>query len=178
MTDRQRNARGPTNAERPALRGDKSHFKPRFRYAVGALAPLLLAACGSTTFSPTGPAYPPKPADCRFDVLTLMPAEGVTEIGTVDIEPGQGGVNTHSRLDSFKREIAPHVCQAGGDVAVAQANGLGWYIKATVLKRTGAPAASRGLGAPTAVGEGCMFDTQCKGERICVSGACVDPPRK
>ncbi len=95
------------------------------------------------------------------------------EIGTVDILAVGQHVDSR-RLDQVKELIERDVCGAGGDAAVAIANGFGSYIKATILKSTGvAPAAN----APTAA-EGCRFDTQCKGDRICVQGQCTDPPAK
>lgn len=153
----------------------------RLAHALPISALLLLAACGSTTLTRTGQTYPAKPKNCQFDVVTTVPNEGVTEIGTIDIESGAYASNTYSTLGEVKREIAPLVCKAGGDIAVAQANGFGWYIKATILKRTGAPpgqAVLTSAPAPAAGGEGCKFDTQCKGDRICVAGSCVDPQKK
>jgi len=63
---------------------------------------------------------------------------------------------------------------SGGDAAIAYANGYGYYIKATVLKGTGRPAPVSLTSAPSG---GCTYDTQCKGDRVCVAGACVDPKR-
>lgn len=141
---------------------------------------LLLAACGSTTLTRTGTAYQSKPMNCSFDLVTAMPVDGVTEVGTVDVEPGMWGGNVYTTLGDVRPVLAPHVCKAGGDIAVAQANGLGVYIKATILKRTGAPAAGQAslTSAPAPSGEGCRFDAQCKGDRICVANACVDPHKK
>jgi hypothetical protein len=81
------------------------------------------------------------------------------------------------------------VCKAGGDGAIAFANGYGMWIKATVIKRTGvaaapAPAAAPVASAPAAAipaaasgaeHSGCSYDTQCKGDRICEAGRCVSP---
>ena len=78
-----------------------------------------------------------------------------------------------NKLDWFKEVIERDVCQAGGDAAVAMANGSGIYIKATILKSTGGAAAAN---APTTA-VGCQFDTQCKGDRICVKGECTDPAK-
>jgi len=59
-------------------------------------------------------------------------------------------------------------------------NGLGQYIKATVLKtsdpRAAATTPTEGSApalAPMPAG-GCTFDTQCKGDRICSKGECVE----
>ena len=68
--------------------------------------------------------------------------------------------------------------QLGGDAAIASANGFGWYIKASVLKRVAsAPtsAVAAVAAAPAIRHGGCEFDTQCKGDRICVDGECEAP---
>ena len=121
------------------------------------------------------PAREPR---CDFQILTAAPSGGFVEIGTVDVNPGAYGSNSYRKIDSFKHEIQPYVCLAGGDAAIAYANGYGMYMKATILKATAgaaqaAPAAARDT---TAGGDtGCKYDTQCKGDRICVAGACADP---
>jgi hypothetical protein len=96
------------------------------------------------------------------------------EVGTVDVHPGVWDSSYASSLDDFKKQIEPRVCEAGGDAAVALVNGGGGYVKATVLKSTGAPASTQ----PTAATAGCQFDTQCKGDRVCVKGECVEPAKK
>jgi hypothetical protein len=144
-----------------------------------------VAACGSTTLTPTGQRFPPHSPQCQVQVYTAMPASGFFEIGTIDVQYGAYGSNTYRDIESFTREIRPYVCQAGGDAAIAFSNGLGMYIKATVLKAGVAPAMTAAP-APAAVPApatqqaprapaGCQFDTQCKGDRICVNGACVAP---
>lgn len=137
---------------------------------------MSLVACGSTTMTTTGPQEPSRGEHCGFHVLTAMPAGQFVEIGTIDVDHGSYGTNTFRTLDAFKEHIRPHVCQAGGDVAVALANGEGMYIKATVLKAKAATAEAQV--SPPDVAAGCRFDTQCKGERLCVKGECVDPEKK
>ena len=133
---------------------------------------LALSACvNSYTATTTGPKLPPRPTDCDFEVYTAAPSAGSTEIGTIDVAIHDGGAGA-GELAPFKAAIRPYVCQMGGDAAFAQANGFGHYVKATVLK-AGGPATAP---APAAAAGGCSFDTQCKGDRICVKGACVDPP--
>ena len=140
---------------------------------------LCLLGCGvETTLTRTGAKQPPRPDNCTFDMLTSPPNGGYIELGTLDLT---GGAPTN--LGEFRSGIRSQVCRAGGDAALALANGYGVYIKATVLKRVeDVPPAS---GAPRlpppqppAAAGGCSFDTQCKGDRVCQKGECVDPPAK
>lgn len=133
---------------------------------------LLLFGCGSTVLSRTGPAQPSREANCEFEMFTTVPLTGYKEIGTIDVNRGWYGQKTHTKIEGFKEEIAPYVCEAGGDAAVATSE-LGLYLKASVLKHVDeAPAAAEPTPKPSG---GCEYDTQCKGERVCVDGACVDP---
>ncbi len=147
--------------------------------------PLLLAAfsaffilgCGvQTSLTRTGPRMPPRPENCEFEMLTGAPAGSYVELGTLDLTAG-----ATTNLGEFRSGIRPQVCRAGGDAAIGIANGNGIYIKATVLKRVDGPTAGApmaGAGMPPAqppAASGCSFDTQCKGDRVCVQGACVDP---
>ena len=135
-------------------------------FMCGSLLAALLA-CGSVTMTPSR-EVPPREPGCDFEILTAPPAFGYYEVAVIDV---QGKGNTE--IDEFKNEIRPYVCEAGGDAAWALANGAGVYIKATVLLR-----AKRVPPQPVAApvpSEGCQFDTQCKGDRICVAGECRDP---
>lgn len=111
---------------------------------------------------------PAREPNCNFDILTAPPGPGYYEVAVVDVSEGE----LLREIDRFKKEIRPHVCQAGGDAAWALANGNGVYIKATVLKRTPPAPVQAAVAAPA---EGCKFDNQCKGDRICVAGECRDP---
>jgi hypothetical protein len=103
---------------------------------------------------------------CEFQLLTVVPSGSYVERGAFEAQLGDYGSNAFSTLADFKQEVAPYVCRAGGDIALAQANRDGIYVRATILKATAA-----------ALPTGCAFDTQCKGQRVCVKGECVDPPR-
>lgn len=113
----------------------------------------------------------PREANCDFAILTAYP-EGHAEVASIDVEAY--GATVFTRLADFQEHIRPYVCEAGGDAAVALANGYGVYIKATVLKRlpsrVGSPASLRA--APSS---GCQHDSQCKGDRVCEAGRCVSP---
>jgi len=158
-------------------------------------------ACGSTKFTPTGPVQEPREPNCEFELFTAQPGGKFVEVGTIDVNPGGSGHNVHTDLTSFKQEIRPHVCKLGGDAAFGLANGHGMWIKATVLKRVqddpapnDAPAATAGtspaqpaaatagtspeqptVSAAPESSAGCAYDTQCKGDRICENGKCVNP---
>jgi len=146
----------------------------------------FVLACGSTEMTATGEPQAPRAANCSFDILTSTPASGYKEIGTIDVSPGGYGIDVFTDLSDFKEHISPNVCKLGGDAAIAYANGYGMYIKATVLKRAAvaAPAeAAPAAAAPAAAvasaepakRHGCEFDSQCKGDRICVEGRCQAP---
>lgn len=109
---------------------------------------------------------------CSFNVFTVAPSGNYVEIGAIDVQPGAYGSNAFTDLASFKAEIEPEVCRAGGDAAVAFANGYGMYIKATILKSA---AASSAAPPPHSDTGGCRYDTQCKGDRVCQKGECVAP---
>jgi hypothetical protein len=152
------------------------------RLMLAGVALAGLVACGSTNMTKTGPEYASRGESCSFDILTATPAQGFVEIGTVDVTPGLYGDKVFRELRDFKEEIHPQVCAAGGDAAIAIPNGYGAYIKATVLKRVAPPpdiAGARRPAAPApAPASGCQFDTQCKGDRVCVKGECVAPPAR
>lgn len=143
----------------------------------GWVAALALLDCATTTGTPTGAPQTPRTADCDFDVLTAVPLTGYKEVGTVDVTPG-GSFSRGTTMDlrEFKKQITADVCKLGGDAAMASANGFGEYMKATVLKRVDVePAPAAQASAEATRGRGCEFDTQCKGDRICVGGQCQAP---
>jgi hypothetical protein len=74
-----------------------------------------LAACGPPPIrvTQTGHKHPPRGANCEFALLTVPPAGNFVEIGAIDVYMAV------FELDKFKSIISPHVCDAGGDAAVA-----------------------------------------------------------
>ncbi|MDB5219364.1 MAG: hypothetical protein JWO86_7291 [Myxococcaceae bacterium] len=151
--------------------------KPLFLFCFCAS---FILGCGvQTSLTRTGPKLPARPQNCQFEMLTGQPAGNYIEVGTLDLTAG-GTTN----LGEFREGIQPQVCRAGGDAALAIANGYGIYIKATVLKRVDASVPPPGFegsprlppAQPPAAASGCSYDTQCKGDRVCVQGACVDSP--
>src|SRR5215217_5766885 len=134
-----------------------------------------LVGCGSTRMATNGPPRAARAANCEFRMLTTAPAGEFIEVGAIDVQPGGYGTNVYTDLSSFTQKIAPYVCKAGGDAAIGVANGYGMYIKATILKSVPAPSSSPPSAtteptpaSTTASAVGCLYDTQCKGDRICV----------
>jgi hypothetical protein len=141
------------------------------RLVIGLRAGALCAVgCQGNSFTAAGPPQAPHPENCDFPILTSTPASGFVEIGTIDFD------GLRRTAQGFKYRIQSDVCAAGGDAVVAMINGKGDYIKATVLKRIEANKVDQsGAQSESA---GCHFDAQCKGERLCVRGECVDPPSR
>ncbi len=139
-----------------------------FRFAPLCLA--MVAAGCVTNFSSSGRTFPPRSANCAFEMFSVPPASGFDEVGTIDIE-GQPPFN----MGELQARIAEQVCKAGGDAVFSRPNGLGRYVNATVLKRI------EGSNAPALSGSsadsGCQNDAQCKGDRVCVKHECVDPSK-
>jgi hypothetical protein len=133
-----------------------------------------IGACLSS-MTLTGVKQPPRPPGCDFLVLTAPPAGSYIELGTIDV---RGGILAVRTTDELKQDVQSFVCEAGGDAVYGIANGAGAYIKAAILKSTGGPSEASTNATNGAAHGGCQFDTQCKGERVCTSGVCVDPPNK
>jgi hypothetical protein len=134
-----------------------------------------LMACHGVKLTPTGPEHPPRPENCDFQLFTALPS-GYTEIAAIDVVV-PWGKDPRTEISKFKSDIGPYVCKAGGDAAWTTANGAGEYIKATVLKRIEAPASAPSPDSEKAKRRsGCEYDTQCKGDRICVDRRGVSPP--
>lgn len=146
------------------------------RGALAAACVMLVFAtgCGDIALTRSGPRQPRREATCDFAVYTA-PVEGFVEIGVIDVTIGSWmGENRFENVSEFKEAIRPLVCDAGGDAVLGFANGHGFYIKGSVLKR--APSPVNPAAIPSAAADvGCHYDTQCKGDRICVGGTCVAP---
>jgi hypothetical protein len=146
-----------------------------------ALGVVALAGCyemyppTAFVFTPSRPALPPRAVPCDFAVLTERPQAPFVELGAIDakLEFGHRGVQTAAE---FKAEVSQLVCSAGGDAVLASQGASGFYLKAAVIKFTDASAATRPVaGVDPRPSGGCQFDTQCKGDRVCVHGECVSP---
>jgi hypothetical protein len=107
---------------------------------------VALAGCGYSYTQTTQNAAPAKPENCSFDVLTTRPERAYVELGVLESQgsPGSGAANA----SIFRSRIGEQVCQVGGDAVLTEVNGLGNYVRGTVIKYTGAPAVA---GTPPAV---------------------------
>lgn len=100
-----------------------------------------LAACAAgMQYTPTSTkTVAARAPNCAFDVLTLKPARPVEELGIIDFEGGyvyssgkREGVP--SSAADLREKIGPEVCRAGGEAVVTEVNGLGQYVRATVVR--------------------------------------------
>jgi hypothetical protein len=119
-----------------------------------ALGPALffVLACASVSqpkFTPNSSTRADaKPSDCKFDVLTLPPAQPVDELGIIDFEGGATNFDTGRRLGvsdtaaRLRQAVAFDVSRVGGDAVLGQVNGVGQYIRATVLRYRPEPKAA------------------------------------
>jgi hypothetical protein len=131
------------------------------RLAVAALA-LVLAGC-EPMFTQTGPILKPLKPNCPVRILTVAPSAPFTELATISGLVGSYRYPDRDRLQSY-------VCQAGGNAAIIRwcEDGICW---ATIIKLNQPEVGSEEAAA------GCQYDTQCKGDRLCVEGRCTDPPK-
>lgn len=105
------------------------------RIATLALLFALILACAPRAqfMRASGVAYPPKPPDCVFAVLTLAPQRQFVELGTFSDLAARNPAGVFYRV----REQA---CEAGADAVVAAVNGSGIYVQATAIRYLEPPA--------------------------------------
>ncbi len=104
-------------------------------------ASLLAAGCtaGTEYTASSSVRAQPKPDNCSFDVLTTRPQRPFEELGIIDFTGGM----THASgrragvpdsASALRDKAAQTVCRAGGDAILADVNGLGQYVRATVIR--------------------------------------------
>src|SRR4051812_8629334 len=96
---------------------------------------LAIAGCvePSPLFTPSGAVrYAPLPDRCPLVIASAVP-EGFEEIGVIDLNTS-GSTGAPKTQSTFKRLIAPTVCRTGGELVVAQANGVGEYVRGTIYR--------------------------------------------
>ncbi|HVU51912.1 MAG TPA: hypothetical protein VHL80_14545 [Polyangia bacterium] len=100
--------------------------------SLAVAATVALVGCGYSYTQTTQNAAPPKPESCSFDVLTTRPERPYVELGVLEPQgsPGSGAANA----SDFRSRISDAVCHAGGDAVLTQVNGLGNYVRGTVIK--------------------------------------------
>jgi hypothetical protein len=116
-----------------------------------ALGPALslVLACASPKFTPNSSIRADaKPDDCKFEVLSLPPAQPVDELGIIDFEGGTTTRTGHrfgvpETAAELRETVASEVCRVGGDAVLAHVNGVGQYIRATVLRYRPEPRAAK-----------------------------------
>jgi hypothetical protein len=76
-----------------------------------------------------------KTATCEFRVVNMIPGGNYEEIATLTVSD-----KAAESPDEFKRAVREDVCRVGGDVVVTEINGLGLYVRGTVLRQQPSPA--------------------------------------
>jgi hypothetical protein len=83
-------------------------------------------------FAQTGTHQDARPPNCEYQFLSAAPTQPYQEIGIIDAYRSQT-----RDTSEFMNGIREQVCTAGGDAAIAEKAGNGFYIKATVIKLKG-----------------------------------------
>jgi len=114
----------------------------RSRTTLAWAASLLAVGCAAaqTQYTATSSVRAqPKPESCSFDVLTTRPQRPFEELGIIDFTGGVVYKTGHraglpDSASELKDKAAQTVCRAGGDAVLADVNGLGQYVRATVIR--------------------------------------------
>jgi len=123
----------------------------RIRILIGLVLGSSLGCTAHSEFTPsTGAKLQPRPDACAFDVLTTQPNRPFDTLGSHDVAPavahGGGSTGRPSSASEFKTVVGPSVCKAGGDAVLAEVNGLGEYVRGTVIRyREPGPAATNSI---------------------------------
>jgi hypothetical protein len=126
-----------------------------------AIAALALVGC-EPVLTQTGPILKPLKPDCPVRIFSVAPSAPFTELATIS--------GVASLRSPEQDQLRPYVCKIGGNAAIIRWCEDG-FCGATVIKLN-----QPEPGSEEAVA-GCQYDTQCKGDRICVAGRCNDPPK-
>lgn len=101
----------------------------------------LLAGCSSVPTmnysKSSGKVFNPKASNCDFFVRTTAPKEAFEEIGVINLSPAyySNGIPVlPNNSDELKGYIREQVCKAGGDAVIGDVNGVGQYVRVTILK--------------------------------------------
>ncbi len=119
----------------------------RFGWAALGVCAMAASACwGGVSHNYTHTAhdsYAAKAPTCDFDIQSTGPSVAdYVEIGTL------GGCSGTTDLGEYKEQIAPLVCQASGDLVMAEINTNGVYCRGIVFHRAPAPIPNGGAPAP------------------------------
>ena len=105
------------------------------------LVPLLLLAtlagggcAGKYLYAPLGEVVAqPRAKDCEFLLAYGVPEVAYDSLGVLAPKDIQAP-KVPDQEAAFKSAIQGQVCAAGGDAVVAERNGQGQYIRATIIK--------------------------------------------
>ncbi|MCI0668912.1 MAG: hypothetical protein L0Y64_00470 [Myxococcaceae bacterium] len=67
-------------------------------------------------------------SSCSFDILTARPDRAFDELGVLEKEWDT------NQVDGFRASTQAQVCAAGGDAVLVEVNGLGHYVRGTVIR--------------------------------------------
>lgn len=97
-------------------------------------------ACVSAKYTHTADQkFPARSPKCKLAVTNMLPeGEAWREIGVINVQVAQSAYGTTAgpnTPDELLELIHDDVCAAGGEHIVGEVNGLGQYIRGTVLRR-------------------------------------------
>ena len=97
------------------------------------LSTILLTSCATSDFTKTGHYQAPASSEnCEYTIYTTQPKAPFEEIGLIEFNSGMFGFPTN--LSTVKKMSNADVCKNGGNaLLVWEANGVGGYVKATVI---------------------------------------------
>jgi hypothetical protein len=123
-------------------RAKQAHMTHRRMALVGAVSLLAIGCAAETHYTASSSLRAqPKPDNCSFEVLSTRPQRLFEELGIIDFTGGVIYQNGHrsgvpDSASALKDKAAQTVCRAGGDALLADVNGLGEYVRATVIRYT------------------------------------------
>jgi len=105
---------------------------------LGAASLFAIGCAAQMQYTPTSTQGEPKFYNCPFAVLTTRPPRPFEELGIIDFTGGHffDGRRTGvpENANEFKSKAAQYVCHSGGDAVLADVNGMGQYIRGTVIR--------------------------------------------
>jgi len=172
-------------AMRSGPRRARTRRRVSWRRGIAAIVSAALG-CASTGHIGALPRLAPPPADPEAECLRLGPVAGTAD-------PFFGGLKTEAVLVESARHDALVQGQRLGatDVQLSEeprrwpsgmfGGGQGVTVVGSAYRCTASGPATLAPVPPRAaspVAAGCTRDIECKGDRICVAGACADPVRR
>ena len=102
---------------------------------VGSVAIVFsVLGCGSVKYGHVAAkTYAPLPETCSFQIHLEKPESGYEILGDVTFTCGMYGCKHTPDLDTYRSQVGPKVCAAGGD-GIIVARDLGQYTGGTVIR--------------------------------------------